>query len=441
MPTATEPKLQSQAAKNTYTPHVAGAPREAVQLPPAQPATPPPLRAHAADDTASKHSERPLGTTDAPSTQPPARPGSIAADLGVPQQPLVEPLRTAADPRTLPPHATRTAAAAAPPQEAAPAVPKRKFRERAVPSSRVSRALGFAGLGAGLAWGAATDAVSRAFTPADPSGKPRAALSEGNARRLASALCRMRGAALKIGQMLSIQDEDLMPPQVAAALEQVRQSADVMPRWQLERTLEEELGTDWATRVAHFDWEPAAAASIGQVHKARLHDGRTVAMKIQYPGAPSYNGARTPRMAAPGSAHTPRARRAGVATSIESDVDNLVNLMSVFNVLPRGLFIDEAVAVAKQELALECDYRHEARCQHEYYERLQASPALRGVFEAPELVPELSARRVITGTWLPGVAIDKVKELDQATRDRVGTALLSLTLQARTPRLVTSRLG
>jgi hypothetical protein len=73
--------------------------------------------------------------------------------------------------------------------------------------------------------------------------------------------------------------------QVAAALETVRQSADAMPRRQLEATLREELGSDWHSLVAEFDWEPSAAASIGQVHKAQLHDGRTIAMKIQYPGA------------------------------------------------------------------------------------------------------------------------------------------------------------
>lgn len=98
-------------------------------------------------------------------------------------------------------------------------VQKRKFRERAVPSSRIGRAMGFAGLGAGLVWGATTDAVTRALGPA--SDEPRGVLSEANAQRLANALCRMRGAALKIGQMLSIQDEDMIPPAVSAALEQV----------------------------------------------------------------------------------------------------------------------------------------------------------------------------------------------------------------------------
>jgi aarF domain-containing kinase len=72
--------------------------------------------------------------------------------------------------------------------------------------------------------------------------------------------------------------------QVQKALERVRQGADVMPRRQLEKVLVSELGHDWQARVAEFEWQPRAAASIGQVHAAVMHDGRRVAMKIQYPG-------------------------------------------------------------------------------------------------------------------------------------------------------------
>jgi aarF domain-containing kinase len=107
---------------------------------------------------------------------------------------------------------------------------------------------------------------------------------QSNAERLANALCRMRGAALKIGQMLSIQDETVLPPEIQSALERVRAGADVMPRWQLEKQLTSQLGVDWVKQVAEFDWEPKAAASIGQVHAAKLLDGRQVAMKVQYPG-------------------------------------------------------------------------------------------------------------------------------------------------------------
>jgi aarF domain-containing kinase len=96
---------------------------------------------------------------------------------------------------------------------------------------------------------------------------------------------------------------------VPQALERVRQGADMMPRAQLHAQLARELGPDWRTRLLEFDDVPIAAASIGQVHRARLLDGRLVAMKIQYPG---------------------------VADSIESDLQNLKTLVSFLNILPPG---------------------------------------------------------------------------------------------------------
>ena len=186
-----------------------------------------------------------------------------------------------------------------------------------VPESPIGRALGFAGLGASLILGSISDNITRAIRGPDAPGPDVAAaaggggggggsgsggaggaaarrggnsfLTEANAERLANALCRMRGAALKIGQMLSIQDESVLPPQVRAgmcgrvsfpthththththtqvqaALERVRAGADVMPRSQLEGVLVAELGPDWQQELAEFDWEPRAAASIGQV--------------------------------------------------------------------------------------------------------------------------------------------------------------------------------
>ena len=103
---------------------------------------------------------------------------------------------------------------------------------------------------------------------------------------------------------------------------------------------------------------------------------------------------------------------------------------------PKGLYINEVVKIAKAELALECDYRHEAQCQQEYRDRMEASPHLRDMFVVPRVVPELSSRRVITGEWMAGVAIDQIKSLEQSVRDRVGTALLNLTLQVRCCRSV-----
>ena len=115
-----------------------------------------------------------------------------------------------------------------------------------------------------------------------------------------------------------------------------------MPADQLEKTVESHLGIGWKDSLVHFDPEPLAAASIGQVHLAQVTDpddsSKTldVCMKIQYPG---------------------------VAKSIHSDIDNLMRLVSLTDILPKGLYVEHAVAVAKEELTLECDYEYERDSQ------------------------------------------------------------------------------
>ncbi|KAK9815604.1 hypothetical protein WJX72_006628 [[Myrmecia] bisecta] len=281
---------------------------------------------------------------------------------------------------------------------------RRKLRERRVPSSPLGRVMGFAGLGASLVYGTVADQVGQFFR-GPREGQPashNAYLTEQNAERLANALCRMRGAALKLGQMLSIQDENVLPPQFQAALERVRAGADVMPRRQLEKVLRDELGDEWSSRVAQFDHEPLAAASIGQVHSAVLHDGRRVVLKIQYPG---------------------------VARSIESDVDNLLRIIHVANILPKGMYVEAAAKVAKKELAMECDYEYEFASQRRFKALIEADPEFREVFHVPDVVAELSSKRVLASELVPGVHIDKVKDMPQDVRNDVGTRLLKLTLR------------
>ncbi|OEL31388.1 Protein ABC transporter 1, mitochondrial [Dichanthelium oligosanthes] len=239
------------------------------------------------------------------------------------------------DPVVAPPEPSPLPPQAPPLPSPAPVEKKRRPRERRVPSTPFTRALGFAGLGAGLAWGTLRESASRVMygTPVDTEGK-RSVLSpfltDQNAERVALALCRMRGAALK----------------VLAALDIVRQGADVMPRKQLSSVLDAELGPDWSSKLRSFDYEPLAAASIGQVHRAVLKDGSDVVMKIQYPG---------------------------VADSIESDIENVRLLLTYTNLIPKGLFLDRAMKVAKQELARECDYVLEASNQKRYKELLSDS--------------------------------------------------------------------
>lgn len=283
---------------------------------------------------------------------------------------------------------------------APPVVKRRKPRERRVPSSPFTRALGFAGLGAGLAWGTVQESAKRLVFGTPSSQDKQSAyspfLSDKNAERLALALCRMRGAALKIGQMLSIQDESLVPAPILAALDIVRQGADVMPKSQLNQVLDAELGADWSTKLTSFDYEPVAAASIGQVHKA-TKDGMEVAMKIQYPG---------------------------VADSIESDIENVKLLLDYTNLIPKGLFLDRAIKVAKVELSRECDYELEAANQKQFRSLLSDAEG----FYVPLVVDDLSCKRVLSTEFVSGIPIDRVASLNQETRNYVGRKLLELTL-------------
>ncbi|XP_061354048.1 protein ABC transporter 1, mitochondrial [Gastrolobium bilobum] len=287
-------------------------------------------------------------------------------------------------------------------REVAPAPPplrKRRPREMKVPATPFSRALGFAGLGAGLAWGTLQESAKRlAFgTPQGNQSAVSPFLSEKNAERLALALCRMRGAALKIGQMLSIQDESLIPAPILAALEIVRQGADVMPKSQLNQVLNAELGPDWSSKLISFDYEPMAAASIGQVHRAVMKDGKQVAMKIQYPG---------------------------VADSIDSDIENVKLLLNYTNLIPEGLYLDRAIKVAKEELSRECDYKLEAGSQKRFRDLLACTEG----FYVPIVVDDISSKRVLTTELVNGIPIDKVALLDQETRNYIGNKLLELTL-------------
>lgn len=278
---------------------------------------------------------------------------------------------------------------------------QRRPRERRVPSTPFSRALGFAGLGAGLAWGTFQESTKRLLFGTPDSQEKQSVvspfLSERNAERLALALCRMRGAALKLGQMLSIQDESIIPPPILAALDIVRQGADVMPRSQLNQVLDAELGPDWSSKLISFDYEPMAAASIGQVHRAVAKNGLHVAVKIQYPG---------------------------VADSIESDIDNVKLLLDYTNLIPKKLFLDKAMKVAKEELSRECDYELEALNQKRFRDLLSNTEG----FYVPMVRDDISSKRVLTTELVPGIPIDKVARLTQETRNYVGKKLLELTL-------------
>lgn len=215
-----------------------------------------------------------------------------------------------------------------------------------------------------------------------------------NAQRLAVRLGHLRGAAMKLGQMVSLQGDDVLPPALAQAMAVLRSEAAPMPTSQVRRVLGREYGAGWEARFAHFDFEPIAAASIGQVHRARARDGRDLALKIQYPG---------------------------VARSIESDVDNVAVLLRLFNVLPLDLDVGAIAAEAKRQLAQEADYLKEARFLERYAGLVADEPAL----VVPRVHWDLTTTRVMAMDYVEGVPLETLSGLDmpQARRDAVGTLL------------------
>ena len=273
-------------------------------------------------------------------------------------------------------------------------------RERSVPSSRISRVASFASLGVGLGLGIVAEASRRVVgvRPTASSGAKTDGsmiLTEANAERIVATLCRVRGAALKLGQMLSIQDGAVVGPELQKIFDRVRESADFMPEWQLEKVMVGELGDDWRDKFKQFNIRPFAAASIGQVHYAEMHDGSAVAVKVQYPG---------------------------VAKSIDSDIRNLISLVSMLAILPKGLFLDNIANHMKVELAEECDYVREARCGTKMRQILAQYPE----YYVPVVHPELSSGQVLTSELITGLTIDKCVELDQKTRNYIAESILKL---------------
>uniref|UniRef100_A0A4W5R619 Coenzyme Q8B n=1 Tax=Hucho hucho TaxID=62062 RepID=A0A4W5R619_9TELE len=147
-----------------------------------------------------------------------------------------------------------------------------RARERKVPATRISRLVNFGGLAVGLGLGAIAEVAKQSMGAKRAEGAllDSPLLSEANAERIVNTLCKVRGAALKIGQMLSIQDNSFINPQLQKIFERVRQSADFMPAWQMTKVLEEELGAGWREKLSSFEDKPFAAASIGQVHHGML---------------------------------------------------------------------------------------------------------------------------------------------------------------------------
>lgn len=272
----------------------------------------------------------------------------------------------------------------------------KKSRQSRVPAGRLERLARMGWMAGGFAVGGLAEGVKRLASTGsiDPTS---VFLSAPRAKKLASQLSQMRGAAMKLGQMLSLEGDDLLPPEFADAMSVLRAGADTMPAAQVRRALGRAYGKGWETHFREFDFEPMAAASIGQVHEAVAEDGRELALKIQYPG---------------------------VAQSIDSDLNNLAGLLRMARVLPVEMDISEILAEAKRQLKQEADYELEAG-NLERYRDLVADQA--GVF-VPRVYHDLTTKRVLAMERAHGRPIDDLRspEYPQHIRDTVGEQLQRL---------------
>ena len=237
-------------------------------------------------------------------------------------------------------------------------------RARPVPTGRANRAARMGGLTAGLLGSAAAEGARQLLRGQRPSPRDMF-LTPSNAQRLTHQLSQMRGAAMKMGQLLSLEAGDLLTPELAAVLRPLQAQAHFMPPAQLKKVLSAAWGPDFTKRFKKFDVRPIAAASIGQVHRAQTRDGRDVAVKVQYPG---------------------------IRDSIDSDIRNLTSLMRMSGLVPRGLEMGPLLEEARIQLHEEADYAKEAGHMQRFATLLADDPNC----IVPEFCEDLSTQDILT---------------------------------------------
>jgi predicted unusual protein kinase regulating ubiquinone biosynthesis (AarF/ABC1/UbiB family) len=207
----------------------------------------------------------------------------------------------------------------------------------------------------------------------------------------------MRGAAMKIGQLISMDTGDVLPVELSQILTRLRDNAHPMPPTQLKKILNSEWPARWLQSFKSFDVRPIAAASIGQVHRAQLKDGRDIAIKVQYPG---------------------------IAKSIDSDVANMGVLMRMSGLLPRGFELSSYLEEGRKQLHNETNYTREASQLLRFRELLENMEQ----FIVPKLHKDWSTPNILTMAYVEGVPIDSLEEEVQDVRNQIARHLIDLTL-------------
>lgn len=270
-------------------------------------------------------------------------------------------------------------------------------RPLSVPKNRMWRAARLGGMAANVAANVAAQGA-QGFLRGERPELRQLLMTPGNVTRVTNELARMRGAAMKLGQLVSMDAGDVLPPELAQIMARLRAEADFMPPAHLKKALTQAWGPGWLSQFKHFNVRPIAAASIGQVHRATLKDGRDVAIKVQYPG---------------------------VARSIDSDVANVAALVKLSGLMPKGFDIDPYVEEARKQLHDETDYLQEA--QH-----LKTFQGLLGDtdrYELPDVQDDLTTQSILTMSYIDSQPLEQVTGRDADTRNRIAGDLIDLVLR------------
>src|SRR5689334_11837974 len=268
-----------------------------------------------------------------------------------------------------------------------------------LPKGRLARTARVGGLvtGQGLRW-AGMRTANRISTPERAS----AAQTERTAtlvQRLVDQLGQMRGAAMKVGQVISMVEFDGLPEderdELQRSLAALRDNVPPVPFADLEKLMREEFGGPLQNVFRDFDERAFAAASIGQVHRATTVDGDDVAVKIQYPG---------------------------VAEAVETDLRNATLLLPIVKRLAPGLDAKALAAEMRERIGEELDYELEAQNQRRIERLLRGHPFVR----VPRVDTALSTRRVLVSEYVAGERFEVVRRLDEAQRDRYGEIVFRL---------------
>ncbi|NTS76278.1 AarF/ABC1/UbiB kinase family protein [Catenovulum sp. SM1970] len=268
------------------------------------------------------------------------------------------------------------------------------MKGKKVPTSKLARFGKLGGLAAQVAGNVLVGGAKQLSKGRSPK-LSELVLQPKNIENLADKLAQLRGAAMKVGQLLSMDAGDLLPEELSQLLSKLRSDAHPMPHKQLIQVLNENWGHDWLDQFSHFELRPFASASIGQVHLAYTERGAKLAVKVQYPG---------------------------VRESIDADVDNVAKLLKLSGLVPEQIELDTLLEEAKKQLKVEADYQQEAAFVRRYFSALNQNSH----FVIPEVLLGKSTENILMMSYLDGQVIDKAVGQPQVQRDHIATQLIKL---------------